>query len=388
MPRQILFLPGPVTVAEPVLAALGRPLIDHRGADFAALVERITAALRPIFGTTGEIVLLGSSGTGAMEAALVNLFSPGDRLLSCAVGAFGKRFAAIATSYGCVVEALETPAGAALDPRALQARLESDAQRSIAGVLLTHNETSTGVANDMAVLAPILRAHGAITLVDSISGLGASEFLMDRWGYDAVAAASQKALAAPPGVSMLALSERARKRLAAARIGRFYFDLARAIESAHLGQLPWTPPISILYALDVALARYNERGMNAAFERHARYAAAVRAGLASLGFALFSQPGAHSNTVVAAYPPNGVDPAALLKKLREDYGVVLSGGQAELAGKIVRFGTMGEIGEADLIAGIGALELALIERNVAAAPGIATGAAIESLSGRVTSGVA
>lgn len=388
MPRQLLFLPGPVTVAEPVLAALSRPLIDHRGAEFAATIERIAAGLRPIFGTSGEIGLLGSSGTGAMEAALVNLFSPGDRLLSCPVGAFGKRFAAIATSYGCVVESLETLLGAALDPHALQARLEADKAHGIAGVLLTQNETSTGVANDMAALAPILRAHGAVTLVDAISGLGASEFLMDEWGYDAVAAASQKALAAPPGVSMIALSERARKRLAEARIGRFYFDLARAMEFARLGQTPWTPPISILFALDLALARYNERGMNAAFERHARYAAAVRAGLECLGFTLFSQPGAHSNTVVAAYPPNGVDPATLLKTLREAYGVVLSGGQAELAGKIVRFGTMGEIGEADLIAGIGAIELVLIELGAAVEPGRATGAAIESLSGRVTSGVA
>jgi aspartate aminotransferase-like enzyme len=388
MPRQLLFLPGPVTVAEPVLAALSRPLIDHRGAEFAAMIERITAGLRPIYGTSGEIVLLGSSGTGAMETALVNLFSPGDRLLSCAVGAFGKRFAAIATSYGCVVESLETPLGAALDPRALQTRLEADERRNITGVLLTQNETSTGVANDIAALSPILRAHGAVTLVDSVSGLGASEFLMDRWGFDAVAAASQKALAAPPGTAMLALSERARTRLAGARIGRFYFDLARAIESAHLGQMPWTPPISILYALDLALARYNERGMNAAFERHARYAAAVRAGLQSLGFTLFSQPGAHSNTVVAAYPPSGVAPAALLKILREDYGVVLSGGQAELAGKIVRFGTMGEIGEADLIAAMGAIELALTKLDVDVAAGRATGATIESLSGRVTSGVA
>ncbi len=388
MPKQLLFLPGPVTVAQPVLEALARPLIDHRGAQFAAMVERITAALRPIFGTSGEIVLLGSSGTGAMETAVVNLFSPGDRLLSCAVGAFGKRFAAIATSYGCVVETLETPLGAALDPHALQTRLEADEQRTIAGVLLTQNETSTGVANDMAALAPILRAHGAVTLVDAVSGLGASEFLMDHWGYDAVATASQKAFAAPPGVAMIALSERAGKQLAGARIGRFYFDLQRAIDSGRLGQMPWTPPISILYALDVALARYSECGPNAAFARHARFAAAVRAGLERLGFTLFSQPGAHSNTVVAAYPPDGVDPTTLLKKLREEHGVVLSGGQAELAGKIVRFGTMGDIAETDLVAALGAIELALMEMDVPVEPGSATGAAIESLSGRVISGVA
>ena len=204
MSRQLLFLPGPVMVAPPVLRAMDRPMIDHRGPEFAEMLERIAAALRPVFGTRGEIAILGSSGTGAMEALVANLFAPGDRLLSCPVGSFGKRFAGIATAYGCIVEILETPLGAAVDPAALQARLRADGEKSIAGVLLTHNETSTGVANDMAALAPMLRDHGAITLVDSVSGMGASEFRMDEWGYDAVATASQKAFAAPPGVAMVA----------------------------------------------------------------------------------------------------------------------------------------------------------------------------------------
>lgn len=361
MSKQLLFLPGPVTVARPVLEAAARPMIDHRGPQFAEMLERVVGALRPVYGTSGEIAVLGSSGTGAMEAAIVNLFSPGERLLSCPVGAFGKRFAAIAHGYGCVVESLATPLGSALDPQALRRRLEDDTQGSIAGVLLTHNETSTGVANDMAALAPILRAHGALTLVDSVSGLGASEFLMDAWGYDAVAAASQKAFAAPPGVATVALSERARARLVDRGSSRYYFDLRTAMEFARIGQTPWTPPISILFALDVALERYHAEGMQAAFARHARNARYVRGALQRLGFTLFSQPGAHSDTVVAAYPPAGVDPALLLRQLREKYGVVLSGGQGELAGKIVRFGTMGAVGEADFAAAVGAIESTLAE---------------------------
>jgi aspartate aminotransferase-like enzyme len=362
MPRQLLFLPGPVMVAPPVLRAMDRPLIDHRGPEFGAMLERITAALRPVFGTRGEIAVLGSSGTGGMEALVANLFSPGERLLSCPVGSFGKRFAGIAASFGCIVETLETPLGAAVDPAALQARLQADSQKSIAGVLLTHNETSTGVANDMAGLAPILRAHGAITLVDSVSGLGASEFRMDEWGYDAVATASQKALAAPPGVAMVAVSERARARLEKPALARFYFDLRRAIEFSHLGQTPWTPPISILFALDAALAHYHAVGMQAAFERHAEFAGLVRAALLRLGFTLLSKPGAHSDTVVAANPPAGIDPTPLLRALREEYGVVLSGGQAELAGKIVRFGTMGDVSASDFqtaFEAIGAVQLEL-----------------------------
>lgn len=348
MERQLLFLPGPVTIAREVLEAQARPMINHRGEEFAALLARVTGALAPIFGTRGEVVLLGSSGTGGLEAVLTNLFSPGERLLSAPVGSFGRRFAAIAQRFGCVVESLDTPLGAAMDPRALQARLERDEKREIAGILLTHSETSTGVANDMAALVPILKAHGAITLVDSVSGVGASEFLMDEWGYDAVVTASQKALAAPPGVAMVALSERAWRRCADAKHPRFYFDVATARDAAHKGQTPWTPPVSVLFALDVALQRYHGQGASAAYARHARFAETVRDALAGYGFTLVSRPDAHSPTVVAAYPPEGVDAKSLLKALHDKHGVVLAGGLADLHGKIVRFGTMGDVDERDI----------------------------------------
>jgi aspartate aminotransferase-like enzyme len=356
MPKQMLFLPGPVAVAPAVLEAAARPLINHRDEEFARLLARITGALRPAFGTDGDVLLLGSSGTGAMESVVANLFSPGERLLSCAVGAFGKRFAAIAQAFGCVVEPLDTPLGAALDPAALRARLDADRRREIAGVLLTHNETSTGVACDMAALAPVLRTHGAISLVDSISGLGAAEFRMDEWGYDAVVTASQKGFAAPPGLAMVSLSERAWVRSESAELARYYFDLRRARESARSGEMPWTPPISILYALDVALARYHAEGMETAYARHARYAKLVREALVRLGFTLVSSPGAHSPAVVAAYPPPGVDAKSLLRTLREKHGIVLAGGQGELSGKIVRFGTMGDVSQEDVLAAIEAIE--------------------------------
>lgn len=346
-------------VAPDVLEAAARPLINHRGEEFAEMLERITATLPPIFGTSQPIVILGSSGTGGMEAALTNLFSPGERLLSCPVGAFGKRFGEIAQAYGCIVEPFETPLGGALDARALQARLEADRDREIAGVLLTHNETSTGVACDMAALAPVMRAHGAISLVDSISGLGACEFRMDEWGYDAVVTASQKGFAAPPGVAMVSLSERAWARAQNAKAPRFYFDLWHAREMARRGETPWTPPISILYALDVALQRYLADGMNAAVAKHERYAAIVRDGLQQMGFTLVSKPGAHSPTVVAAFPPPHVEPKNLLRALREKRGVVLAGGQGELAGKIVRFGTMGDVTESDVRFALGAIEAEL-----------------------------
>jgi aspartate aminotransferase-like enzyme len=362
MRKTLLLLPGPVPVAQPVLEAMAWPMINHRGPEFAELLARLERGMQPVFGTSDDVVFLGSSGTGAMEAAVANCFAPGDRLLSCPVGVFGKRFAEIARAYGCDVEVLETPLGAALDPGALQARLQRADAKNFRGILLTHNETSTGVQNDMAAIAAVTRGHDALTLVDSVSGLGASPFAMDAWGYDVVVTASQKAFAAPPGIAVVAASERAWSAIEKnTRASRFYFDLRTAREFASKGQTAWTPPISVFYALAVALERYHADGLDANFERHASYARAVRAAFEALGCTILSRPDAHSVTVVAAYPPQGVDAGALLKTLRERYGVVLSGGQGELTGKIVRFGTMGDIAENDLLGAIAALELALAD---------------------------
>jgi aspartate aminotransferase-like enzyme len=380
MKKTLLFIPGPVPVAQAVLAAMARPMINHRGPEFADLLARLERGMKPLFGTQSDVIFLGSSGTGGLEAAVANLFGPGDMLLSCPVGVFGKRLAAIAQNCGCPVEILETPLGAAVDPIALAERLARDRGREIKGILLTHNETSTGVQNDMARIAEIVRAHGALTVVDSVSGLGASPFAMDEWGYDAVVTASQKALAVPPGVAMVAVSDRAWQAMERAEAPRFYFDLRKAREFARNGQTPWTPPVSIFYALDVAIDRYHAAGMEEALTRHAAYARAIRAAFAALGFTILSRPDAHSVTVAAAFPPDGVDAATLLRTLRESYGVVLSGGQGELTGKIVRFGTMGDVSTSDLLGAIGSLELALAKCNVPITFGTAVAAATTELS--------
>ncbi len=268
-------------------------MINHRGAEFAELLARLERGMKPLFGTQGDVLFLGSSGTGGLEAAIANCFGAGDTLLVCPVGVFGKRLVAIARTFGCTVETLDTPAGEALDPRALARRLEADRERRIAGVLLTHNETSTGVQNDMSAYVSALRAHGALTVVDSVSGLGAGEFRMDDWGYDVVVTASQKALAVPPGIAMLAVSERAWERIGSNASPRFYFDLLKAREFASKGQTPWTPPISILYALAVSLERYHAEGMEATWSRHASYARAIRAGFEAVDFTIFYRPAAH-----------------------------------------------------------------------------------------------
>ncbi len=378
MPKELLFIPGPVTVAEPVLAATGQPMIDHRGPRFRDLIDGISARLKPVFGTTaGDILVLGASGTGGLEAAVGNMFGPGETLLACPVGVFGKRIVGIAKSFGCTVEVLDTAWGSGVDPEALRKRLAADTEKKISGILLTHNETSTGVQNAMAPLAEITREHGAYVVVDSVSGLAASEFLMDAWGFDIVVTASQKALAAPPGLAMVAVSPRAWTKIAQNVSPRFYFDLQKARDFAQLGQTPWTPPVSIVYALDAALDRYLADGPPNVWSRHSRYAHAIRAACRALGLESYSLPDAHSVTVVAVNVPAGIDGDAVRRTLREERGITLGGGQAELKGKIIRIGTMGDLSQADILGMLGALELALIDAGHIAELGTGAKAALE-----------
>ncbi len=379
MAKQLLFIPGPVTCAPAVLAAMAQPMIDHRGPAFARLIERVAGGLKPIFGTTNDVVVAGSSGTGGLEAAVANVFSPGQKVLSCPVGVFGKRLATIAKLYGLDVEMLEVPLGARTDAAALAARLRADTAHEIAGVMLTHNETSTGVQNDMAALSAAIGDHPAAVIVDSVSGLGASEFRMDAWGFDVVVAASQKALAVPPGLAMIAVSPRAWERMARATAPRFYFDLPKAREFAALGQTPWTPPVSIAYALDVAIERYHAAGAAGAYARHERYRRAIHAFAAAAGLDVFSAPGAHSVTVVAMHVPAGLNASAIRTALLEQHDIVLGGGQAELKGKIVRMGTMGDLSHDDMLRGFEALETVLRQQGHPIGAGSGTRAARAAL---------
>jgi aspartate aminotransferase-like enzyme len=378
--KNLLFIPGPVTVAEPVLAATGQQMIDHRGPRFKELLESLSSRLKPIFGTVaGDVLILGGSGTGGLEAAVGNMFGPGDTLLACPVGVFGQRLIAIARAFGCTVEVLETPWGNGVDPQALRERLAADSEKRITGILLTHNETSTGVQNVMGPLAEITREHGAYVVVDTVSGLAASEFTMDAWGFDVVVSASQKALAAPPGLAMVAVAPRAWAKIKANPSPRFYFDLVKARDFATLGQTPWTPPVSIVYALDTALDLYFAEGPAAVWARHARYARAVRAACEALQLQIFSQDGSHSVTVVAANVPPGLDGDAVRRELREQRGVTLGGGQKELKGKIIRIGTMGDLSQTDILGMLGALEIALLDAGQPVKIGTGAKAALEVL---------
>jgi aspartate aminotransferase-like enzyme len=347
-------------VTEPVLAAMAKPMIDHRGPEFKVLLEAIARKLKPVFGTSGDVLILGSSGTGGLESAMSNMFGPGEKVLCCPVGVFGDRFAEIARIWGVDVEVLPTTWGHGVDPLALKARLEADTKREIKGVVLTHNETSTGVQNDMGPLADAIRAHGALSLVDSVSGLAASDFRMDAWGFDVVCAASQKALGVPPGIAMLAVSPRAWEKMETSSGPRYYFDLRKAREFAAIGQTPATPPVSQCYGMDVALDRYAATGPANVWARHQLYTNAIIAAAETLGLELYAQPGVRSVTVTAINVPAGIDGDAIRKNMRVERGFVLGGGQARLAGKIIRIGTMGDISQTDVLGMLGSLEMELL----------------------------
>lgn len=360
MSKQLLFIPGPVTVPESTLAAMAKPMIDHRGPEYKALQRSVIERLKPIFGTSGEVLLLGSSGTGGLETAVTNMFSPGEKVLACPMGVFGERLIEISRIWGVDVEVLPAKWGDGVDPAALKARLAADTKREIKGILITHNETSTGVQNVMGPLADAIRGHDAHVIIDSVSGFGASKFTMDAWGFDIVVAASQKALAVPPGAAMVAVSPRAWKKMDTVTSPRFYFDLKNAREFAKLGETPATPPVSIMYALDVALDAYNAEGASNVWARHDRYASGIRAFAAAVNLGIFSSEGVHSVTVVAIEVPAGIDGDAIRKNLREQYGFVLGGGQKDLKGKIIRIGTMGDLSQTDVLAALGALEIELL----------------------------
>ena len=369
-----LRIPGPTGLPPSVREAGGRQMINHRGPEFAAMLERITGGMRPFFGTAGDIAILSCAGTGGLEAAVVNTLSPGDRVLGVSIGSFGDRIARIAETYGAAVTKLDMEWGRAAEPADVTAALAGMPETR--AVLLTHNETSTGVMNPIPALAAAVREANpeALIIVDSVSGLGAVPFEMDAWGVDVVVTGSQKAWMAAPGLAMVAASERAWAAMDTARMPRFYLDLRRHREAHAGGQTPWTPAIAVVYQVDEGVRLMTDEGREAVFRRHEACAAAARAGLAALGFDLFADPAHASLTVTAVHLPDGLDWQALNGEVKRR-GVVLAGGQGKLAGRIFRLGHLGSVTVPEILGAIGALEEASIVLGRAITPGSGLAAA-------------
>ncbi len=346
-----LRIPGPTPIPADVRQAQAAPMIDHRGGAFSEMLGQIASGIATLIGTSGEVLLLTGSGSGGMESALVNTLSPGDRVLSVTTGAFGDRFAGIAEAFGADVERLEFPWGSAAEPAALAAHL--GASQPYRAVLLTHNETSTGVTNPLAELAAAVRGAAAepLVIVDGISGLGALPFEMDAWGVDLVLSASQKAWMASPGIAIAAVGERARAAGESARMPRFYWDYAHARRFAARGQTPWTPAVSVLFGLRVGVSRLLAEGRERTWARHAAIAAGAAAGIEAAGLQPVADPAHRSHTVTAAWLPEGLDWAPFNGAMRQR-GLAIAGGQAALAGRILRFGHMGDVEWPEIEAGI------------------------------------
>jgi aspartate aminotransferase-like enzyme len=369
--EQNLRIPGPTPIPDDVRQAQAAAMIDHRGTEFAAMQNEIAQGLANLIGTSGEILLLTGSGSGAMEAAIVNTLSPGDRVLAVTIGAFGDRFAKVAEAFGAGVDRMEVEWGTAANPADLAARL-ADAQPYRA-VLLTHNETSTGVANPLhELVAAVHDAPGdPLAIVDGISGLGAMPFEMDAWGVDLVVSASQKAWMASPGIAIAAVRPRAREAEASARMPRFYWSFAEARRWAEKGQTPWTPAIAVLFGLRVGVHRLLEEGRERTWARHAAVAAGSQAGLEGLGLRLVARPQDRSATVTAAWLPDGLEWGPFNADMR-GRGLVVAGGQGKWAGRIMRFGHMGMVEIDEMVDAVRVMGETLTDHGFAADVAAAT----------------
>ncbi len=352
-----LRIPGPTPIPEEVLQSMTRQMMDHRGKEFSELIRQVTDKLKKIFQTKEDVFILTGAGTGGMEAAVVNTLSPGDKVLSVSNGFFGERFADIAEQFGAEVKRLCFEWGSAAEPEAVHQALQ--AAPAIKAVLMTHNETSTGITNDLASLSAVVKEFDKLLLVDAISSLSSIDLPVDAWGCDVVVTASQKGWMTPPGIAMISFSQKAWQANSKAKMPRYYWDLAKAKSFLEKGQTPWTPAVSTVYALAVALDMIEKEGLAKVFARHARVARAARKGIKPLGLSLFPEEAFASNTVTAIKSPQGIDVKRLLQILREVHQVILSGGQQKLEGKIFRIGHLGWVNEADIEEVLAALKIAL-----------------------------
>jgi aspartate aminotransferase-like enzyme len=354
-----LRIPGPTPCPDDVLQAMSRQMINHRGPEFKEMLARITSGLQRMFETKNDVLTLTSAGTGALESAVVNTLSPGDRVLCVSIGVFGDRFADIAKTYGVTVEKLSFDQGAAADPAQVAEALGKDS--SYKAVLVTHNETSTGVTNDLGAIAKAIRGArpDILILVDAISSLGSVPLPIDAWDLDVVFTGSQKGWMVPPGMAMVAVSARAWKAVDEARIPRYYFDYKKAKSYLEKGETPWTPAVSVYFAMDVALVKLEAEGLQNIHARHARLGQFTRDSVKKLGLKLLADERVASNTVTSVLVPEGVDGPSLNKMMREEYNTVLAGGQGPLTGKIFRIGHLGWVTQEDLQACFDALSQAL-----------------------------
>ena len=373
--KRYLMAPGPTPVPPEVLAAGAQPVLHHRGPDFRELMLRCLERLQEVYRTKNDVLLFTASGSGAFESAVVNLLSPGERVLAVSAGEFGDRWAALATVYGADVQDLRYAWGETPRPDDVRARVQETGAEV---VFLVHSETSTGVVADVQALAQAAREAGAVTVVDAVSSLGAVPLEADAWDLDVVVAGSQKALMTPPGLSLTTVSPRAWERCARTTTPRFYFDWAKLRASLETGTTPFTPAVSLVVALDAALGMLLEEGLEAVFARHAALGRACREGAKAMGLELFSPDEERSAVVTAILVPGEIDARELVLALRERFGITVAGGHGELASRMFRIGHIGYYDVLDITTALAAVEALLVECGADIERGAAVASALEA----------
>src|SRR5216117_868889 len=381
--RSFLQIPGPTLVPERIVRAMSQPIIDHRGPRFAALVEACLDGLKRVFQTrTGRIVLYPGSGTGAWEAAIVNTLSPGDRVLACINGHFSTGFARTAEAYGVECERVEVPYGDGAPADEVERRLRADAAHQLKALLVVHNETSTGVTSNVAaVRAALDRAqHPALLLVDTVSSLASIDVRFDDWGVDVALTGPQKGLMLPPGMAILAVSERALTASEKAKCPRAFWDWQPVLERNRRGEFPYTPATVLLFGLREALAMLHEEGLANVFARHARLAEACRRAVQALGLAILCRkPEEYSNTLTAVVMPHGFDSDAFIRHAAQRLDMSLGVGLGAVKGTVFRIGHLGSLNELELLGGLAGVELMLKDFGVPIRLGAGVTAAEEFL---------
>jgi aspartate aminotransferase-like enzyme len=362
-------------VPDRVRAAAAAPMVSHRGAEFREILAETARQLQPILGTQSTPLLFGCTGTGVMEAALVNVLAPGERALVVSNGQWGERFATIGTAIGARVETIDVPWGEDVDPEIVEARLKTGDYRALVHV---HNESSTGVLGNLAATGRLARNRDTLLITDTVSGLAGVDMQQDRWGVDIAVSASQKCLMCPPGIGIASVSEKAwpiiRRTGGAAR---FYLDFRRASDAWAKGETAFTPPVTLIRGLNAALQMIHEEGLADVLARHARLANALRAGANALGLATFASAKHLSNTLSVFRVPQGLDGKRIVKRLADKHGTIIAGARNKLDGKVIRIGTMGWVGDGDILTDLHHLEdvLAELGRPVERGSGVAAASA-------------
>jgi len=372
---QKLLTPGPTSVPPAVLAALAEPVLHHRSPDFAEVFALAQERLREVFRTEREVLVFTASGTGAFESALVNLLSPGERLLAVSHGEFGERWQKMAVALGCDVVPLRYDWGATPAPDDLRAALTDTGART---VLLVHSETSTGVVSDLEPLLSVCDEARALSIVDAVSSLGAVPLETDAWGADVVVTGSQKALMTPPGLSFAAVSELAWEKTGRATLPRFYWDWERQRRAQASGSTAFTPATSTVVALVEALGIVLADGLEAAFARHRALGRACRAGVKATGLELYSPDSDDAAVLTGALTPKGVDAVALRLALRDRHGITIAGGHGDLVPRLFRIGHIGYVTSDDIAEALTAIETELERVGVEVEVGRAAPIALEA----------